>query len=446
MKQTARIISTYSADVMGVCSALFELGGMTIMHDASGCNSTYTTHDEPRWYDMDSMVYISGISEIEAIMGDDEKLISDIVDAAAVLKPAFIAIAGTPIPTMTGFDFEAVASVIEQRTGIPSFGFPTTGMNTYIHGASMALAGIAERFVDDPAAETGNESSTLHMSPRKLMSVLDSCCARPNGIRVNVLGLTPLDFSINGQDDSIVQWLEREGFEVVSKWAMGSSLDEIRRSAEADVNLVVSAAGLGAARVLYERFGIPYAVGVPIGSELPGLLADQIILNVKKIKEQVVEGRDQEDSSGTLAAPAYKMPFESVEISISSAVFLNGECGRDGSTYENGFAVVIGEGVYSLSLASSIEMECGIPAKVLCATECPEDILRECDRLTPDEDDIIPELEGAAFVIADPLYKPIVPESAKFISLPSEAFSGRIYRDDIPDLISDPDSILDQLK
>ena len=40
------------------------------MHDASGCNSTYNTHDEPRWYDFDSMVYISGLSEMEAIMGD----------------------------------------------------------------------------------------------------------------------------------------------------------------------------------------------------------------------------------------------------------------------------------------------------------------------------------------------------------------------------------------
>ena len=74
MNHTSRIISTYSADVFGVCSALFELGGMVIMHDASGCNSTYTTHDEPRWYDMESMVYISGLSEMEAIMGDDEKL------------------------------------------------------------------------------------------------------------------------------------------------------------------------------------------------------------------------------------------------------------------------------------------------------------------------------------------------------------------------------------
>ena len=408
MKQTARIISTYSADVMGVCSALFELGGMTVMHDASGCNSTYTTHDEPRWYDMDSMVYISGISEMEAIMGDDEKLISDIVDAAAVLKPAFIAIAGTPIPTMTGFDFEAVAAVIEQRSGIPSFGFPTTGMNTYIHGASMAFAGIAERFVDDPG---------------------DSCCMRPNGIKVNVLGLTPLDFSVNGTDDSIVQWLEREGFEVVSKWAMGSSLNEIRRSAEADVNLVVSAAGCGAARVLYERFGMPYAIGFPAGNELPGLLADQIILNVKKIKEQ----------GGAKS-------FGEAEISVDSGVFLDGSEGKGGSTYEKGFAAVIGEGITSLSLAGTIELECGIPAKVLCATECPEDILRECDRMTPDEDDIIPELEGAAFVIADPLYRPIVPESAEFIPLPSEAFSGRIYRDEIPDLVADINELLIKIK
>ena len=394
---------------MGVCSALFELGGMTIMHDASGCNSTYTTHDEPRWYDMDSMVYISGISEIEAIMGDDEKLIGDIEDAASELHPAFIAIAGTPIPTMVGFDFEAVAEVIEMRTGIPTFGFPTTGMNTYIHGASMALGGIAERFVEAP------EEDPEPLEGRKL--------------RVNILGLTPLDFSVNGQDGSIVRWLEDEGFEVVSRWAMGSTLDEIRRSAQADVNLVVSAAGYGAARVLFERFGMPYAIGVPAGNELPGLLADLIRIKVQ-------EFRNDGQNSAT---------FESREISIDSGVFLDGSTGRDGSTYEQGFAAVIGEGVSSLSIASSIEMECGIPAKVLCATECPEDILRECDRMTPDEDDIIPELHGAAYVIADPLYKPIVPQGAKFIPLPSEAFSGRIYRDEIPDLIKDFNWLIQQL-
>ena len=174
---------------------------------------------------------------------------------------------------------------------------------------------------------------------------------------------------------------------------------------------------------------MPYAIGFPAGNELPGLLADQIIINVKKFKEQ-----------------GGAKTFESAEISVDSGVFLDGSEGKDGSTYEKGFAAVIGEGITSLSLAGTIELECGIPAKVLCATECPEGILRECDRMTPDEDDIIPELEGAAYVIADPMYKPIVPESAEFISLPSEAFSGRIYRDEIPDLVSDINELLIKIK
>jgi nitrogenase molybdenum-iron protein alpha/beta subunit len=426
MKQTSRIISTYSADSMGVCSALFELGGMTIMHDASGCNSTYTTHDEPRWYDMDSMVYISALTEMDAIMGNDEKLLSDIEDAVRELHPKFVAICGTPIPTMTGFDFESVARLAEFRTGIPCMGFPTTGMNTYIHGASMAFEETARRFVKDRSEEITNPGADSNVGIGTENNV-DSA-----KLRVNILGLTPLDFSVNGTDMSIEEWLESENFEIVSKWAMGSTLDEISRSAEADVNLVVSAAGFGAARVLYERFGIPYAVGLPIGNEMPGLFSDLIKTKVKEFIEA--------DASGETTST-----FETREISLESGIFLSSESDSK-DKYDKDFAAVIGEGVISKSLATSIEMECAVPAKVLCATECPEEFLRECDRMTPDEDDIIQELKGAKYVIADPLYKPIVPQDAKFISLPSESFSGRLYRAEIPNLVNNPGSILTQIK
>ncbi|MBQ6623533.1 MAG: oxidoreductase [Mogibacterium sp.] len=451
MKQTSRITSTYSADTMGVCSALFELGGMTIMHDASGCNSTYTTHDEPRWYDMDSMVYISALTEMEAIMGDDEKLLGDIEDAVRELHPKFVAIAGTPIPTMTGFDFEAVAAVAEQRTGVPCFGFATTGMNTYIHGVSMAFETLAKRVVKDIKTEkkkelpSDNERQDVQeesFSKHTDSNQYGSHSTTPKKLKVNIIGLTPLDFSVNGQDSSIASWLESENFEVVSRWAMGSTLEEIAMAGEADVNLVVSASGLAAAKVLFERFGMPYAVGLPIGHELPGAFADLIKTKVREFKE----------------ADASAATFESREISIHSGIFLAGSDSQNSAAqnataerknttdsvqpYKKGFTAIIGEGVASFSLANAVELDLGIPAKVLCTTECPEDMLRECDRITPDEDDIIPELEGAAYIIADPLYKPICPPEAKFIPLPSEGFSGRLYRDEIPNLITDFEDFL----
>lgn len=369
MKQTARIISTYSADTFGVCSALFELGGMVIMHDASGCNSTYTTHDEPRWYDMDSMVYISGLSEMEAIMGDDEKLIGDIVDAANNLHPKFIAIVGTPIPTMTGFDFTAVAELVEDRTGIPTFGFDTTGMNTYVQGAAKAFEGIARRFVKRDVEKT------VHLS-------------------ANILGLTPLDFSVNGSDASMVKFLENAGFTVISKWAMGSTLEELTEAGRASVNLVVSATGLGVAKVLKELFGTPYVVGTPIGAAFQEELK-HALLNTAK----------------------------------------GGSSDLEWSSLPNNEIAVIGEGVTSLSLAQAIELEYGIGVKVLCATECERTLLRNKDVLTSDEEDVMEALSGMKMVIADPLYRPICPKDAKFMTLPAESFSGRIYRNEIPNLI-----------
>lgn len=371
MKQTSRIISTYSADVFGVCSALFELGGMTVMHDASGCNSTYSTHDEPRWYDIDSMVYISGLSEMEAIIGDDEKLIGDIVAAARELHPKFIAVAGTPIPAMTGFDFTAVAELIEQRTGIPAFGFDTTGMNTYVHGASMALGGIARRFVKADISKT-------------------------KGPSVNILGLTPLDFSVNGTDASIVHFLEDAGYEVISRWAMGSTLEQLEQAGSAHVNLVVSAAGLGAAKVLRERFNTPYVVGVPMGAAF----AEQLKAALRTAGE-----------TGQIQAPTSRLPGEEI--------------------------VVIGESVTALSLASAIELETGRGVKVLCTTECDQSVLRNKDRQTLFEEEIAAELTTAKLVIADPLFRPICPQNVRILELPTEAFSGRIYRERIPNLVSD---------
>lgn len=99
-------------------------------------------------------------------------------------------------------------------------------------------------------------------------------------------------------------------------------------------------------------------------------------------------------------------------------------------------AVIIGEGVYSASLAQSIEIEYGVGCRVVCPTEIDAGILPAGSAAALDEDEIIPLLPQNGIIIADPLYKPVCPENSRFFSLPSEAFSGRIYRKDIPNLIN----------
>lgn len=379
MKQTARIISTYTADVSGVNSALFELGGMTVMHDASGCNSTYNTHDEPRWYDYDSMVFLSGLSEMEAIMGDDDKLIGDIVSAAEQLHPKFIAIAGTPIPMMIGTDFNAIASVVEKRTGIPAFGFSTNGMHTYVQGASMALAGIAERFVTESLPKTAD-------------------------ISVNLLGVTPLDFSINGNAEHLRTALADRGISVVSCWAMGDTLEMLQNAPAAHVNLVVSYAGMGAAKLLQKRFGIPFVVGRPYGARWTDQLCDAI--------RQAAQSGES------------RIPF---------------------AERENGDIIIIGEGVSAMSLASAIQLETGRAVRAIAATEFDRALLGRYDRIARDEDEIMPLLKDAKHIIADHLYQPICPKDAAFIGLAHEGFSGRIFRSEIPDMTESIECLLSKL-
>ena len=251
MKQTSRILSIYAADTAGVCSALYELGGMTVIHDASGCNSTYSTHDEPRWTKQESMIYISALTELDAVMGNDEKLIEDVSSTASSLHPRFITLCSSPVPVMIGTDFEAVAAAIEKRTGIPAVSIPTDGMHSYLVGASDAFRMLAARFCTaDPA--------------------------KAPGCTVNFLGATPLDFSDGPIVPSIRRWLVENGFTAGACFSMGSTPDELARAGGASVNLVLSWDGLAAARVLKARFGTPYVVGVPVGECFSRELAEAI--------------------------------------------------------------------------------------------------------------------------------------------------------------------------
>ena len=397
MRQAYRIIPIYTADVSGVCSALYELGGMTVMHDPSGCNSTYNTHDEIRWYDQDSLIFISGLTDIDAIMGNDEKFLRDIEDVAEELKPKFIALASSPIPFMNGTDFPGLARALTAETGIPAFSVPTSGMHDYVYGAGLALSEIARHFTG--AAEKRK---------RKL----------------NLLGVTPLDFGPQPMVDAMKKRLEKYGWEILSTWAMGDTLEDLSHAGEAEVNLVVSSVGIPAANVLREKFGTPFLVGTPVeGYE--GEISDALEKAAESSCEAFADKKENPpEKSGAQISSEQE---ELWKVTPDQVIYLREKDSQSLGFFLTSDITLIGEPVTMGSLAAAIEQKYGKKVQLLCPLEITEGLLRQGDEAVRGEEAMEEKLKTARIIVADPLYRPICLESATFYEMPHIAFSGRIY-------------------
>ena len=397
MRQAYRIIPIYTADVSGVCSALYELGGMTVMHDPSGCNSTYNTHDEIRWYDQDSLIFISGLTDIDAIMGNDEKFLRDIEDVAEELKPKFIALASSPIPFMNGTDFPGLARALTAETGIPAFSVSTSGMHDYVYGAGLALSEIARHFTG--AAEKRK---------RKL----------------NLLGVTPLDFGPQPMVDAMKRRLEKYGWEILSTWAMGDTLEDLSHAGEAEVNLVVSSVGIPAANVLREKFGTPFLVGTPVeGYE--GEISDALEKAAGSFYEAFEYKKENPaEKNGTQISGRQE---ELWKVTPDQVIYLRKKDSPLSGFIPTPDITLIGEPVTMGSLAAVIEQKYRKKVQLLCSLEITEGLLRQEDEVIRGEEAMEEKLKTARIIVADPLYRPICPESATFYEMPHIAFSGRIY-------------------
>lgn len=368
MRQAYRIIPIYTSDVSGVCSALYELGGMVVIHDPSGCNSTYNTHDEIRWYNQDSLIFISGLTEIDAVMGNDEKFLSDIKEAAGELHPKFIALVSSPIPFMNGTDFPALAKVLETETGIPAFAVPTNGMHDYVYGAGKALEEIARRFVPEQMEDRNGSERT-----------------------VNLLGATPLDFGPISKVEELKKNLEQYGWKTISTWAMGDSLEDLAQAGKAEMNLVISSVGLMAAKMLKEKYGTPYVIGTPY-KEYAERISEAL---EKRIQIPAIEDRRRENLHKT------------------------------GNSEK--IITLIGEPVTIGSLAAIIERRYHYKTRILCPLENAEGLLGEHDLKICGEEEMENALKNAQIVVADPLYRPICPIECEFYERAHIAFSGRMF-------------------
>lgn len=462
--QTHVFTSTYTADVSGVCSALYELGGMTVIHDPSGCNSTYSTHDEPRWFDTDSLMFVSGLDEMTAVLGDDNVLIDDVAHAVRDLKPRFVTLCSGSIPHIIAFDCKGVAHLLEKRTGIPMLPVTTTGNRSYVAGVGAALTEWVKRFADslespyrvgssespDCSANTlegaaGPESCAV----KKLNGAADPEACGNESFSVNLLGVTPLDFSINGNVDAMRKVFEDAGIPVNCCAAMGESFDSLRHIFRASVNVVVSSCGRRLARYMEQTAGIPYVEGTPIGAygaaRLPELVKEAYEKKRASLEEDshgaldgtsgTAESASAQGASGTACKETAARPGSLRMLLAKKKGDSEGIClWENNPAHErwdvpDGQILIIGEEVFAQSLAAAINQ---------LTPDCRHGL--QAFAVWPDVDHGFPEdvlaelIRKSRYIIGDPLYRTIPHDSTQniFVDFPHEAYSGRIFRDRIP--------------
>lgn len=439
--QTHVFTSTYTADVSGVCSALYELGGMTVIHDPSGCNSTYSTHDEPRWFDTDSLMFVSGLDEMTAVLGDDNVLIDDVTHAVRDLKPRFVTLCSGSIPHIIAFDCKGVAHLLEKRTGVPMLPVATTGNRSYVAGVGAALTEWVKRFADPLESPYRVASSG---SPDCSANTLEGA-AGPESFSVNLLGVTPLDFSINGNVDAMRKVFEDAGIPVNCCAAMGESFDSLRHIFRASVNVVVSSCGRRLARYMEQTAGIPYVEGTPIGAygaaRLPEL-AKEAYEKKRASLEDALEGAFGSALTGsgdgasstagkeTAARPGSLRMLLAKKKGDSEGICLwKGNPAHERWDVPDGQILIIGEEVFAQSLAAAINQ---------LTPDCRHGL--QAFAVWPDVDHGFPEdvlaelIRKSRYIIGDPLYRTIPHDSTQntFVDFPHEAYSGRIFRDRIP--------------
>lgn len=379
MKGLFKILPPFAPDYSGVCSVLFNLGGVVVVHDAGGCTGNITGYDEPRWYGNNSAIFSSELREIDAVLGDDEKLVKKIENAANSMERNFIALMGSPAPMVIGEDYQALGRILEKRTGLPVLTFDTNGIKYYDTGVSMAFMEMARCFVE-PASEG-----------KKALA--------------NIIGATTLDMGQEKNVKDIVALLLKAGFKNVCCWGMDATMEDIAGSARAALNVVVARSGLAAALFMEIKYGIPYLLGVPIGcgptEEFVNNAAS--VLGAEKMKETEPIVRKVHDARSVL---------------------------------------VIGEQVMSNSIRKSLRMDMGIEkVDVASFFTMNSELMEEGDMHLEQEDDLtaLSKKGNYDLLIGDPLYRELLElkEDSRFIEFPHIALSSRLYWDKSFEYIGD---------
>ena len=195
-----KYLSPFAPDISGAVEVLFKMNGLIVIIDAGGCTGNVCGFDEPRWKNEKSAIFSAGLRDLDAILGRDEAMMKKIGDVLGMMDgPTFLALVGTPVPSVIATDYQALRRMGERRFGITTLTLQTTGMELYDKGQERAYLELIKTYVKSEECHLDQGMSSevpveINAAEDGKAPSMDGQADIPAYMRpVGIFGATPMD-------------------------------------------------------------------------------------------------------------------------------------------------------------------------------------------------------------------------------------------------------------
>lgn len=384
MKELCNYIPPIAADYSGACSVLFEMNTLCILYTPGGCVHPIVEIDEIRDLN-ETFLFSTKLNDIEVIMGTEDKFLKS-AEILVSNHPGidFISIVGTPITSITGVSLNSLGKKLEVLTKKPVLVFETSGFENYALGIDMTLKKLAKQIIEQ-------NKNIEHKRNKK------QC--------INIIGYNPLSLGHKNRLDEFVRILRLCKLKVCYFPSSEKTLKLKNNFLETAVNLVVSAEGIGVAKDLYEIYGMPFIVNIPVGIHGMNIL----FLELKKY----------------------------LNFHVNEGIYLK-YASLKRKKYLDKNVLIIGEPLLSTAISQCLQHDFSLNnIKIVSVMNCKgklnsiysSDLFSQIESID-DEEKITKYIRESRIIIADPIFKNLIckkDEDCIFIPMPHPGLSGREF-------------------
>ena len=363
------IVPPVTSDYSGACSVLYGENILKILISPNGCK-TPVAYDEIRNIDY-SLQYCTSLNELEIVTGEIKGLKENIEEIISQNpKIEIIAIISTVVPQIIGMDLETIVENIEEELDIPCIFINTNSFENYYSGISLTLNSLANKFM---------------VENQKIKNT------------VNIIGYSPLTFGKIEKLEELFSLIKSLDLNILTVFSDNLSLEKIKNSTSAELNLVLSYEGLALAKYMEKEFSIPYVIINVVskyGIENTENILKRFFYKIDNSFEKL-EKRDKLDDRKVMIIAS---PFMAINIAASL---------RKDFSFDNILALSLIKESRKFKKIEYLEF--------LNIVNTEDDLKEKIKEYKPD------------ILISDPVYKNLINDGLTFIPLLHYGYSTRLY-------------------